>query len=68
MTTRDKHCPAERIIDRHCPDLTPTERELAAGRLRCLARVLGRIARRHALDVHQDDSTQSGTGGKIPSL
>jgi hypothetical protein len=68
MPLPDDHGPAARILDRHCPNLAPAERELAAERLRSLASVLGRIALRHALDIHRDDSTQSGPEGRIPSL
>ena len=67
MSESAKRSPADRILDRYCPSLNATERELAAERLRNLARVLVRIARRHALDMHRSDSTHSDTEGRIPS-
>lgn len=50
MTLRDERGPADRIIDRYCPDLDPADRELAMERLRSLARVLAKISRRHATE------------------
>lgn len=66
MPAPDMRSPADRILDRYCPNLDPTERELAGERLHNLARVLLRIARRHALNMHRDDSTHSGAEGRIP--
>ena len=66
MDDAQKRSPADRILDRYCPGLSLAERKLANERLHNLARTLVRIARRHALDMHRADSTQSGAGGTIP--
>jgi len=68
MSDKSTRRPGDRILDRYCPHLTSEERELAHERLRNLARVLIRIAKRHAEDMHRRDSRESGAGGRIPSL
>lgn len=67
MANHPDRSPADRIIDRFCPDISEAERELARERLHRLARVLIKIERRHAIEEAQrTDSTQSGADGRIP--
>jgi hypothetical protein len=65
MPNEPKRRPGDRILDRYCPNLTPEERELAHQRLRNLARVLIRIAKRQAEEALQADSRESPEGGTI---
>lgn len=68
MTELPKRRPGDQILDRYCPHLSPEERELAHERLRNLARVLIRIAKRHGEDaIPTSDSRESDAGGTIPS-
>jgi len=65
MLNEPKRRPGDHILDRYCPNLTPEERELAHQRLRDLARVLIRIAKRQAEEARQADSRKLSEDGTI---
>lgn len=60
MIPQPKRRPGDRILDRHCPDLSPEEREEAHERLRSLAKVLITIEKKEALGKARLETESDG--------